>query len=136
MTNASDNAFAADSSKKSMDFARKELSAILGKIDDLKLPVKAWRLLRARSRLRPTKLIKVRARHLWLFLLIATWIAMQVAWTYVLAYRYSKVRHKFHVVDNLRISISMQQISDSILIPQLDVTRYRSHIIVYFYLSR
>jgi len=98
MTNASDNAFVADSSKKSMDLARKELSAILGKIDDLVLPVKAWRLLRARSRLRPTKLIKVRARHLWLFLLIATWIAMQVAWTYVLAYRYSKVRHKFHVV--------------------------------------
>ncbi|KYM77411.1 JmjC domain-containing protein 4 [Atta colombica] len=90
MTNTSDNAIAVDTSKKSVDFARKELSAILGKIEDLRLPIKAWRMLRARSRLRPTKLIKVRTRHLWLLLLIATWIVVQVAWTYVLAYRYSK----------------------------------------------
>ncbi|XP_024889016.1 uncharacterized protein LOC112465619 [Temnothorax curvispinosus] len=90
MTNTSDNAVSADSSKKSTDLARKELSAILGKIDDLRLPVKAWLLLRARSRLRPTKLIKVRARHLWLFLLIATWITVQLARTHVLTYQYTK----------------------------------------------
>lgn len=96
MTNISDNAIAADSSKKSTDLARKELSAILRKIDDLRHPVKAWRLFRARSRLRPMKLIKVRARHLWLLLLIATWIAVQVAWTHVLTYRYSKVRQILH----------------------------------------
>ncbi|KAG5321192.1 JMJD4 protein, partial [Acromyrmex heyeri] len=90
MTNTNDNAIAADTSKKSMDFARKELSAILDKMEDLRLPIKAWRMLRARSRLRPTKLIKVRTRHLWLLLLIATWIVVQVAWTYVLAYRHSK----------------------------------------------
>lgn len=129
MTSTSDDAIAADSSKKSVDLARKELSAILGKIDGLRLPVKAWRLLRARSRLRPAKLMKVRARHLWLLLLIATWIAVQVAWTYVLAYRYSKVRHKFHGAPIIHVFPSRRDTwppstSDSILIPGLDATRY------------
>jgi len=112
MTSISDNAITADSSKKSMDLARKELSAILEKIDDLKLPVKAWRLLRARSRFRPTKLIKVRARHLWLFfLLIATWITVQVLWTHVLTYRYSKVRQ---ILCCSMIYISLRYMSPSI----------------------
>lgn len=91
MTNTSDNAITADSSKKSVDLARKELRAVLGKIDDLRLPVKAWRLLRARSRLRPAKPMKLRARHLWI-LLIATWMTVQVARYRVHMYRYSKVR--------------------------------------------
>ncbi|XP_012538594.1 uncharacterized protein LOC105837941 [Monomorium pharaonis] len=90
MTNTNGNATAADCSKKSVDLARKELSAILGKVDGLMLPAKIWRLLRARSRLRPAKPIKVRAWHLWLLLLIVTWIALQSSWTYVQAYRYSK----------------------------------------------
>ncbi|XP_011877774.1 PREDICTED: uncharacterized protein LOC105567481 isoform X2 [Vollenhovia emeryi] len=90
MPSMSDDTIAADSSKKFMDHARKELSAVLGKVDDLGLPVKAWRLLRARSRLRPTKLMKVRAKHLWLLLLIATWITAQATWTRVLTYRDGK----------------------------------------------
>lgn len=96
MASTNDSATAADSSKKSVDLARKELSAILGKMNGLRLPVKAWRLLGARSRLRPMKLIKIRARHLWLLLLIVTWLAVQVSWTYVLAYRYSKVRERIY----------------------------------------
>lgn len=129
MTNISDNAITADSSKKSMDLARKELSAILEKIDDLRLPVKAWRLLHARSRFRPTKLIKVRARHLWLFLLIATWITVQVTWTHVLTYRYSKVRQILRYCSIIYISFRYVCTCllrlDSILIPWLNVTRHR-----------
>ncbi|KAL6260275.1 hypothetical protein P5V15_007807 [Pogonomyrmex californicus] len=89
MTNTSDNAIAADSSKKSVDLAKKELHTILGKIDDLRLPTKACRLLRARARLRPTKPMKLGARHLWI-LLIATWMTMQVARNRVQTYRYNK----------------------------------------------
>lgn len=102
MTNTSDNAASADSAKKSMDSAKKELRAILGKIDDLRLPVKAWRLLRVRSLLKPTKPIKLRARHLWI-LLIATWMTVQVARNRVQTYRYNKVSgisHRAHAKDS------------------------------------
>ncbi|KAL0124516.1 hypothetical protein PUN28_006399 [Cardiocondyla obscurior] len=90
MANASDTAITANSSEKSIDHARKELNAILGKIDNLRLPAKAWRQFRVRLRLRPLKLIKFRARHLWLILLIATWFAGLPTWINVLTYGYSK----------------------------------------------
>lgn len=89
MANASDSATIADQPRKSLDHAKKELRSILGKMDDLRLTTKAWRLLRVRSRLKQTR-TQLRARHLWI-LLIATWISLQLAWNHAQTYRYSKV---------------------------------------------
>lgn len=87
---ANDNETIADSQKKSVDLAKKELRAILGKMSELRLSIKAWRLLRARSRLKPTKPMKFRARHLWILLI--TWITVQVVRNRIQTYRYNKVR--------------------------------------------
>lgn len=92
MGSTSDSATSVESSKKSMDFAKKELRSLLGKMDELGLPVRAWRLLRARSRLKPTRM-RLRARHLWI-LLIATWMTLHVARNRAHTYRHSKVREK------------------------------------------
>lgn len=85
---ANDNATVTDSQKKSIDLAKNELRAILGKMNDLRLSIKAWRLLRVRSRLKPTKPMKLRARHLWI--LFITWIAVQVVRNRVQTYRHNK----------------------------------------------
>ncbi|XP_020295415.1 uncharacterized protein LOC109860603 isoform X2 [Pseudomyrmex gracilis] len=92
MINTNDNAIITDNPKKSVDLAKKELSAILEKLDSLRLPVKAWRLHCTRSRLKPTKPTKVHVRYLWIFLilLIGTWTMIMQVWNYVQTYRYNK----------------------------------------------
>lgn len=91
MTN--DNEIVADCPKKSVDLAKKELRTILGKMNEMRLSIKAWRLLRIHSRLKPTKTMKpmkLRARHLWILLI--TWITVQVVRNRIQTYRHNKVR--------------------------------------------
>lgn len=90
---ANQNETVADSPKKSVDLARKELGAILGKMNEMRLSIKAWRLLRIHSQLKPTKTMKpmkLRARHLWILLII--WITVQVVRNRIQTYRHNKVR--------------------------------------------
>lgn len=94
---ANDNEIVADCPKKSVDLAKKELRAILGKMNEMRLSIKAWRLLRVHSRLKPTKTMKpmkLRARHLWILLI--TWITVQVVRNRIPTYRHNKVRKTSH----------------------------------------
>ncbi|KAG7207795.1 hypothetical protein KM043_009404 [Ampulex compressa] len=88
MTDLNDNKVSSEMTKKSLEFAKKELRLILGRMDELRLPSRAVKLFRARSRLR-TGGIRLRVRHLWILLIVA-WFLGQFAWNYVLAYRYDK----------------------------------------------
>ncbi|XP_060815186.1 uncharacterized protein LOC132906740 [Bombus pascuorum] len=88
MTDVNSNKVSNESSKKSFELAKKELRAIVTKIEEATLPSRSVKLFHAQCLLRPGG-SKFRRRHLWILLILA-WILGQFLWNYVHTVRYDK----------------------------------------------
>ncbi|XP_053999008.1 uncharacterized protein LOC128887299 isoform X1 [Hylaeus anthracinus] len=88
MTDVNSNKMSAESSRKSLEFAKKEMRTIVAKIEEKGLTSRTLKLFHAQSLLRPSG-SKVRRRHLWILLILA-WILGQFLWNYASAARYNK----------------------------------------------
>ncbi|XP_029035492.1 uncharacterized protein LOC114872452 [Osmia bicornis bicornis] len=93
MTDVNSNKLNGESSRKTFEFARKELRSLVNKIEGTGLSNRSFKLLRAYSLLKPRS-SKFRRTHLWI-LLIPAWILGQFLWNYGLSVRYDKCLAEF-----------------------------------------
>ncbi|CAL7940418.1 unnamed protein product [Xylocopa violacea] len=88
MTDLNSNKVSSDSPKKSLEFAKKELRAIVTRIEETSLLSRSAKLFRA-QRLLGSGGSKLRRGHLWILLILA-WILGQFLWNYVHTVRHDK----------------------------------------------
>ncbi|XP_043264834.1 uncharacterized protein LOC122404702 [Colletes gigas] len=88
MMDVNSNKVSAESSKKSFETARKELRAIVAKIEENGFANRTLKLFHAQSLLKPGG-SKFRKRHLWILLIFA-WILGQFLWNYARSARHDK----------------------------------------------
>ncbi|CAL7940419.1 unnamed protein product [Xylocopa violacea] len=104
MTDLNSNKVSSDSPKKSLEFAKKELRAIVTRIEETSLLSRSAKLFRA-QRLLGSGGSKLRRGHLWILLILA-WILGQFLWNYVHTVRHDKVSYEAIFLDQGRTSAS------------------------------